>query len=61
MTVAKNSYRDHKDENARIYPCADCGKLRSRAEGGTTFTVCDSCWDKHWKRDGSRDATRSET
>jgi hypothetical protein len=33
-------------EPDRIYPCADCGKMRSKAEGGTTFTVCDVCWDK---------------
>lgn len=32
--------------NERIYPCAVCGVLRSKAEGGTTFTVCDTCWDK---------------
>jgi len=30
------------------YPCADCGKLRTKAEGGTVFTVCDECWDKHY-------------
>lgn len=29
----------------RIYPCDRCGKLRSKAEGGTIFTVCDACWD----------------
>lgn len=34
--------RDHE----RIYPCKDCGILRSKAEGGTTFSVCDVCWDK---------------
>ena len=28
------------------YPCADCGAPRTKAQGGTTFTVCDSCWDK---------------
>ncbi len=33
----------------RIYPCDDCGKLRSKDEGGTVFTVCDECWDKHYK------------
>ena len=32
------------------YPCADCGKLRTKAEGGTTFTVCDKCWDKKYKK-----------
>ena len=31
----------------RIYPCDDCGKLRSKAEGGTVFTICDECWDRH--------------
>lgn len=34
------------EQNARIYPCRECGVLRSKAEGGTTFTVCDECWDK---------------
>ena len=27
------------------YPCARCGALRTKEEGGTTFTVCDACWD----------------
>lgn len=31
-----------------LYPCADCGLKRTAAEGGTTFTVCDKCWDKHY-------------
>lgn len=31
----------------QLYPCADCGVLRTKAEGGTVFTVCDGCWDKH--------------
>ncbi len=29
-----------------LYPCRECGMLRTKAEGGTTFTVCDTCWDK---------------
>jgi predicted HAD superfamily Cof-like phosphohydrolase len=29
----------------RIFPCRDCGKMRSAAEGGDIFTVCDGCWD----------------
>ncbi len=33
-------------DDPRIYPCKKCGMLRSKAEGGTTFTVCDACWDK---------------
>ena len=32
------------------YPCVDCGKLRTKAEGGTTFTVCGECWDKSHKK-----------
>jgi len=32
------------------YPCVDCGKLRTAGEGGTTFTVCDECWDKSHKK-----------
>ena len=34
------------------YPCVDCGVLRTKAEGGTTFTVCDECWDKRRALDG---------
>ena len=34
------------------YPCKDCGVLRTKAEGGTTFTVCDECWDKRRALDG---------
>ncbi len=34
----------------KLYPCADCGTLRTKEEGGTTFTVCDECWDKHYHR-----------
>ena len=33
-------------ETGRVYPCDNCGKLRSKAEGGTTFTVCEACWSK---------------
>lgn len=29
----------------RIYPCDRCGVMRSKAEGGTVFTVCDACWE----------------
>jgi len=35
-----------KEDDERKYPCDMCGKLRSKNEGGTTFTVCDECWDK---------------
>lgn len=30
---------------ARVYPCDRCRVLRSKAEGGTVFTVCDVYWD----------------
>jgi hypothetical protein len=33
----------------RIYPCAKCGVMRSKSEGGTTFTVCDDCWENQYK------------
>ena len=31
-----------------LYPCAECGKPRTKDEGGTTFTLCDECWEKHY-------------
>lgn len=34
----------------RAYPCAKCGIMRSEAEGGAVFTVCDACWDLLHKR-----------
>ena len=41
-------------ERGRIYPCADCGKMRTKEEGGTTFTVCDECWDKRFDTGGGK-------
>ena len=38
-------------DDDQMHPCADCGVMRSKDEGGTTFTVCDGCWDKHYKED----------
>lgn len=32
-------------DDDRIYPCAKCGKMRTKAEGGTVFTVCEECWN----------------
>jgi len=32
------------EQGERRYPCEKCGRLRTKAEGGTTFTVCDDCW-----------------
>ena len=39
------------------YPCSECGTLRTKAEGGTTFTVCDECWDALHR--ASRQTSRS--
>lgn len=33
----------------KTYPCVDCGVLRTEKEGGAIFTVCDDCYDKHYK------------
>lgn len=35
-------------EGERIYPCADCGTMRTKDEGGTVFTVCEACRDRHY-------------
>lgn len=32
-------------ETDRIYECRRCGVMRTKAEGGTVFSVCDACWD----------------
>ena len=45
---------DVSKEGEKTYPCDKCGKLRTKAEGGTTFTVCDGCWDEHWGSKGNR-------
>lgn len=39
----------------RIYPCVKCGVMRSKAEGGTVFTVCDECWDAGHLKEGRAD------
>ena len=39
-----------EDYEEPLYPCDDCGKLRTKSEGGTTFTVCEDCWDKHYAK-----------
>lgn len=55
QTSGKMAHRDDRsgkdpDDDDRIYACADCGRMRSKNEGGTTFTVCDECWDKHFAK-----------
>jgi len=41
-----DALRPPNNDDDRVYPCAKCGTLRSKNEGGTTFTVCDECWNK---------------
>ena len=44
----------HYEQNVmdkKIYHCIDCGKLRSKDEGGTVFTVCDECWEKRYPKE----------
>lgn len=47
-TPEESPYEDHHDalQKGSLYPCHKCGKLRTKEEGGTTFTICDECWDK---------------
>ena len=39
----------------QTYPCDDCGKLRTAAQGGTTFTVCERCFAKRHPPDVGTD------
>lgn len=29
-----------------LFPCSECGFMRTEAEGGKIFTVCEQCYDK---------------
>jgi hypothetical protein len=40
-----DAVRAPRNADDRVYPCMFCGRLRSKNEGGTTFTACDKCWD----------------
>jgi len=44
----KDQIREPLNDDDEVYPCMNCGVLRSKNQGGTTFTVCDDCWDKHF-------------
>jgi hypothetical protein len=44
----KVEIRKTENDDDEVYPCDDCGKLRSKNQGGTTFTLCDECWEKHF-------------
>lgn len=45
VAPAPAGLRNEEEEATRVYPCAMCGVMRSKREGGTIFTVCDDCWD----------------
>lgn len=46
LDILPSVLREESPDDERIYPCASCGKMRSKNEGGTVFTVCDECWNK---------------
>ena len=62
LSDLKEQYQKLGDEIKELkeYPCDECGKLRTKDEGGTTFTVCDECWDKCHKSDSIYKCTLSE-
>ena len=55
-TVDVNAISEHRLRcgahaiGEELYPCADCGTMRTKAEGGTVFTVCGGCWARHYGR-----------
>lgn len=44
MERAEKERLQDAPEPEPTYPCQKCGAMRTKAEGGTTFTVCDACW-----------------
>jgi hypothetical protein len=47
---AKNKpVENNVSDDDEVYPCSDCGVMRSKNQGGTAFSVCDDCWDKHYE------------
>jgi len=50
--------KQEQDKDSEIYPCADCGCMRSESQGGKIFTVCDECWDKPQEQD--KEGTRKD-
>lgn len=50
-----------RPQNTETYPCDKCGALRTKSEGGTTFTVCDKCWDNTETSTRSNDVVTAST
>lgn len=46
VTLVGDTVRVPENDDDEVYPCDRCGKLRSKNQGGTTFTVCDECWER---------------
>ncbi len=43
--------REPIDDNDEVYPCQDCGKLRSKNQGGGKFEICDECYYKRQRKE----------
>jgi len=50
LALSKLRIKGEGEEDKEIYPCGDCGKMRSKNEGGTVFAVCDECWNEAYKK-----------
>jgi hypothetical protein len=46
VLTADNGVIFHKRDAEDKYPCNKCGKFRTKAEGGTVFSVCEECWEQ---------------
>ena len=42
-------------EENKKYPYSNCGKMRTKAEGGTIFTLCDKCWTEYYNKIGKEE------
>jgi len=44
IAIGKDILRRKLKQQKVEYPCPKCGKLQTKAEGGTHFPFCDKCW-----------------
>lgn len=49
-----------EQEKPKENPCYDCGKGRTKDQGGEIFTVCDECWNKHFNKDKPNEFKNAE-
>ena len=57
--------RKPKNKDDKVYPCIrpGCKVLRSKNQGGTTFTICDEHWEAtygKYRLDKSKPAKRGQ-